>query len=104
MVKDLKGNRKILASCGEIESSILADLLIVLKKYPKSEFNCYIIRFQNKYDDGTNIDRDNLMREIVITYESLVEDGQWDTIFLKKLRSLLSLARFKKSISYLLNN
>ena len=30
-------------------------------------------------DDGTNIDLDNFMHDIVVKYESLVEDGQWDT-------------------------
>ena len=42
MVKALKGNRKILASCGESESSILANLLRVLKTSPNPEFNSYI--------------------------------------------------------------
>ena len=79
LVKALKGNRKFLASCGESKSSILANLLRVLKKSPSSEFNGYIKRFQDKYDNGTNIDLDNFMRDIIMKYESLVEDGQWDT-------------------------
>ena len=79
LVKALKGNRKLLASCGESESSILANLLRVLKKSPSSEFNSYIGRFQGKYDDGTNIDLDEFMRDIIMIYKSLVEDGQWDT-------------------------
>ena len=76
LVKALKGNRKLLASCGESESSILANLLRVLKKSPSSEFNSYIGRFQGKCDDGTNIALDDFMRDIVIKYEPLVEDGQ----------------------------
>ena len=79
MVKALKGNCKLLASCGESESSILANLLRVLKKPPSSEFNIYIGRFQEKYDDGTNIGLDDFMREIVMKYESLVEDRQRKT-------------------------
>ena len=75
LVKALKGNRKILASCGESEYSILAHLLRVLKKYPSSEFNSYIRRYQEKYDNGTNIDLDDFMRDIIMKYESLVEDG-----------------------------
>ena len=78
LVKAFKINRKLLASCGEIKSSILANLLRVLKKSPGSEFNSYIGRFQKKYDDGTNIDLNDLMRKIVMKYESLVEDGQLD--------------------------
>lgn len=78
MVKALKGNRKILASCGESESSILANLLRVLKTSPNPEFNSYIGRFQDKYDDGTNIDLDDFMNDIVIKYETLIEDGQWE--------------------------
>ena len=79
LVKSLKVNFKLLASWGESKSSILANLLRVLKKYPSYEFNSYIGRFQDKYDDGTNIDLDNFMHDIVVKYESLVEDGQWDT-------------------------
>ena len=79
LVKSLKVNRKILASYGESESSILANLLRVLKKSPSSEFNSYIGRFQDKYDDGTKIDIDDFMRDIVMKYESLVEYWQWDT-------------------------
>ena len=51
----------------------------MLKKSPSSEFNSYIGCFQDKYDDGTNIDQDDFMRDIIIKYDSLVEDGQWDT-------------------------
>ena len=78
LVKTLKGNCKLLASCGEIKSSILANLLRVLKKSPSSEFNSYIKCFQDKYDDGTNIDLDDFIRDIVMNYESLVEDRQWN--------------------------
>ena len=79
LVKALKVNCKLLASCRESESSILANILRVLKKPPSYEFNSFIGRFQNKYDDGTNIDLDNLMRKIVMKCESLVKLGQWDT-------------------------
>ena len=72
LVKALKENCKLLASCGESESSILTNLLRVQNKSPRSEFNSYIGRFQEKSDDGTNIDIDDFMRDI---YESLVEDG-----------------------------
>ena len=51
----------------------------MLKKSPSSEFNNYIGNFQDKYDDGKNIDLDNFIRDIIMKYESLVEDGQWDT-------------------------
>ena len=94
LFKTFKWDCRVLASCGEIESWILANLLIFLKKSSSSEFNSYIGCFQEKYDNGTNIDLDDLMREIVMKYESLVEDGQWGT-----KRSLLSLAIFKNSIS-----
>ena len=73
------GNCKLIASCRESKSSILANLLRVLKKSPSSEFNSYIGRFQEKYYDSTNIDLENFMRDIVMKYESLVEDRQWDT-------------------------
>ena len=79
LVKALKVNRNILASCRESESSIIANLLRVLKKSTSSEFNSYIGHFQEKYDNGTNIDLYNFMRKIVIKYDSLVKDGQWDT-------------------------
>ena len=69
LVKALKGNCKLLASCGESEYSILANLLRVVKKYPSSEFNSYIGRFQDKYDDGTNIDLDDFMRGTILNYE-----------------------------------
>ena len=72
LVKALKGNHKLLASCGESESSILANLLIVPKKLPNSEFNSYIRHFQDKYDDGTNINIEDCMHNIFIKYESLV--------------------------------
>ena len=75
LVKDSNGNCKLLASCGKIESSILANLLRVLKKSPSSEFNIYVGLFQNKYDDGREIDLDNFMRDIVMKYESFGEDG-----------------------------
>ena len=75
LVKALKGNRKLLASCGESESSILANLLRVLKKSSSSEFNSYIRRFLDKHDYVTNIDLDDFMSNIVMKYESLVEDG-----------------------------
>ena len=74
----MKGNLKLLESCGESEYSILANLLRVLKKSPSSEFNSYIKRFQDKYDDGTNIDLDDFMCDIVMKYDSLVEDRQWN--------------------------
>ena len=79
LVKSLKRNSKLLASCRESESSIIANLLQVLKKSPSSEFNSYIGRFQDKYDDGTKIDLDDFMRNIFVKYKSLVEDGQCDT-------------------------
>ena len=79
LVKALKVIYKLLASSGETKSSILANILGVLKKSPSSGFNSYIGRFQGKYDDGTNIDLDNFMRNIVIKYESFVEDWQWNT-------------------------
>ena len=49
-------------------SSILANLLRVVKKSLSSEFNSYIRRFQDKYDYGTNIDLDNFMRDIIMKY------------------------------------
>ena len=67
-VKALKGNRKLLASCGESESSILANLLRVLKKSPSSEFNSYIGRFQENYDESTNIDLEDLMCNIIMKH------------------------------------
>ena len=75
LVKALKENCKILSSWGESKSSILANLLRVLKKSPSSEFNSYIGRFQDKYDNDTKIDLDDFMRKIVMKYESLVKDG-----------------------------
>ena len=72
LVKALKVNLKLLASRGKSESSIPANLVIVLKKSPSSKFNSYIGRFHDKYDDGTNIDLDIFMRDIVVKYESLV--------------------------------
>ena len=79
LVKALKENCKLLASCRESESSILENLLRVLKKSPSSEFNSYIGRFQDKYDNRTNLDLDEFMRDIVIKYESIVEVRQWNT-------------------------
>ena len=79
LVKALKVNRKLLASCRESESSILTNLIFVLKKYPSSEFNSYMRQFLKIYNDGTNIDLDYFMRDIVVKYESLFEDGQLDT-------------------------
>ena len=76
----------------------------MLKKSPGSDFNRYIRRFQGEYDDGTNIDLDEFMRNIVIKYDSLAEDGQWDINPKKMLRSLPSLVIFKNSRSYLLNS
>ena len=75
LVKSLKGKRKLLAYCGESISSFLANLLRVWKKSPSSEFKSYIIRFHEKYDDGTSIDLDDFMRDIVMKFESLVVDG-----------------------------
>ena len=72
LFKSLKINCNLLASCRESESSIIANLLIVLKKFTSSDFNSYIGNFQGKYDDGTNIDLDNFMCNIVVKYESLV--------------------------------
>ena len=95
MVKALNGNRKLLASCGESESSILANLLRVLKKPPSSEFNSYIGCFQDKYDDGTDIDLDDFMRKIVTKYESLVEDGQWDKKYEKYVEILALTSQIK---------
>ena len=66
LVKYLKVNRKLLASCRESESSVLVNLLKVLNKSPSSEFNSYIRRFQAKYDDRKNIDIDNFMHLIVM--------------------------------------
>ena len=51
----------------------------MLKKSTSSEFNSYIEHFQDKYDDGTNIDLDDFMHDIVMKYESLVEDIQRNT-------------------------
>ena len=79
LVKALKGNRKLLAFYGESESSILTDILIVLKKSQNSEFNSYISHFQDKYYYSTNIDLDDLMCKIIVKYDSVVKDGQWDT-------------------------
>ena len=88
LVKALKRNCKLLASCRERESSILANLFRVIKKPPSYEFNRYIGRFQGKYDDVTNINLDYFIRNIVIKYESLFEDEQWDTKFEKDVNSL----------------
>ena len=82
LVKALKGNRRILASCGESKSSILENLLKVLEKPQMSKFNIYLAHFQEKYDIGTNIYLDYFMRDIVMKYDSLVKYGQLD----KKLR------------------
>ena len=79
LVKALKRNCKLLASFGGSESSILTNILRVLKKSPGSEFNSYIGSFQDKYDDGKIIDLENFMRDIIMKYESLVKYGQWDT-------------------------
>ena len=72
LVKALKGNCNLLASYRESESSIIANLLIVLKKSPSYEFNSYIRSFQYKYNNGKKIDLDNFMCNIVVKYESLV--------------------------------
>ena len=72
LVESLKENCKLLSSCGECESSIIANILWVIKKYPNNG------RFQDKYNNVTNIHLDNFMRNIWVKYESLVEDGQWD--------------------------
>ena len=69
LVKALKGNCKLLTYCGESESSIITNLLRVLKKSPSSEFNSYIRQIQEKYDDGTDIDLENFMRNTVMKYE-----------------------------------
>ena len=45
LVKALKVNCNLLASCRESESSILANLLRVLNKSPSSKFNSYSERF-----------------------------------------------------------
>ena len=79
LVKYLKENCKLLASCRETESSILANLLRVLKKSPSYEFTSYMGHFQGKYGNSTNIDIDYSMCDIVMKYESLVKNGQWDT-------------------------
>ena len=79
LVIALKVNCKLLVSCGEIESSILANILRVLKKSPSYQLNSYIEHFQGKYYKGTNMDLKDFMRNIVMKYDSLVEDGQWDT-------------------------
>ena len=50
----------------------------MLKKSPNYEFNSYIGRLQEKYDDGTNIYLDDFMRNIIMKCESLVKDGPWD--------------------------
>ena len=68
-VKALKVNCKLLASCEESKSSILENLLKFQKKSPSSEFTSYIRRFQDKYDDDTNIDLDDIMRDIIMKYE-----------------------------------
>ena len=81
-----KVNCKLIASCGESESKISQNLLRVLKKSPSSEFNSYIGIFQDKYDDGTNFDLDNFMCDIVIKYNSLVKDGQWNTKLKKDVK------------------
>ena len=70
----------LLASCRESKSSIIKNFLRVLNKSPSSESNSYIGRFQGKYDDGTNIDLDDFIRDIVMKYESLVEDRQWEFV------------------------
>ena len=79
LVRALKENCKLLASCRESKSSILANLLRFPKKPPSSLFDSYIGRFQEKYDDGTNIDLDDFMHTIIMKYATLVEDRQWDT-------------------------
>ena len=66
IVKALKGNIKLLESCGESQSSVLTNLPQVLKNSPNSEFNSYIGEFQDKYDDGTNITLNNFMRDIIV--------------------------------------
>ena len=96
LVKHLKLNRKLLAYCGEIESSILTNLLRVLKKSPSSDFNSYIKRFQGKYDGSTNINLDDLMRKIVMKYESLVKDGQWYAKYEKDIEILALTSQIQK--------
>ena len=87
-VKYLKGNYKLLLSCGESESSIIANLLRVLKKPPSYKFTSYIKCFQEKYDDGKKIDLDDFMRNIVTKYEELVKYGQWDKKYEKDVEIL----------------
>ena len=72
LFKALKGDRTLLESCGESKSSILANLLRVLKKSPSYKFNSYIGSIQEKYEDGTKNYLDDFMRNIIIKYETLV--------------------------------
>ena len=76
LVKYLKVNRNLLASCGESESSIPENILRVLKKSPSSKFNSYIGLFQDKYNNGTTIDLEDLMSDIVFKYKSLVTKSE----------------------------
>ena len=79
LVKALKWNCKLLESFRESESSILTNFIRVLNKSPSYEFNSYIVRFQGKYEDVTNIDLDDFMRDIVMKYELLFKNGQGET-------------------------
>ena len=45
LVKALKGNSKLLASCRKSEFSLLAKILRVLKEFPSYEFNSYTGHF-----------------------------------------------------------
>ena len=69
LVKYLKENSKLLKFCWESKSSILANILKVWKISPSSDLNSYIGPFEDKYEKGTNIDLDDLMRKIVMKYE-----------------------------------
>ena len=55
LVKALKENRKLLASCGESESSILANILRVLKKSPSSELTVTSDAFRTNMTKGQTL-------------------------------------------------
>ena len=79
LIKEVKNNIRILSSNGESETSILSNLLRVLKETPCNGFNNFIGRKQDIFDDGETIPLGPFMKTCVTKFKAFREDGEWTT-------------------------
>ena len=79
LLQSVINNRKILQSSGISDSSIASNLFRVLRESHNEEFNAFIGRKQDIYDEGTPFDFETFTKATMQKYNALLADKKWKT-------------------------